>query len=107
MEKEISISLVRQGASPEWWNAASLALMEVAKTKLSFTTDDVWEALNAKNPPECREPRVMGALMVQASKSELAFPTPSFRMSGRGVCHNRPLRVWQSNVMEGGNVLHR
>lgn len=70
--------------------AATKALVKVAKTKRSFTTDDLYAVM----PKETHgDARLMGAFMAEAKKSTIVSVTKRFKRSKRT---GGPLRVWKS-----------
>lgn len=77
-----------------WQKAALEQVRQLALTRPTLTTDDVWEVLEM--PP--REGRQLGALMAACRSSGLIEPTPEQVPSQRPNCHRRPVRVWRSLV---------
>lgn len=92
--KERGIDRAERGAGEAWMTAALAAVRRLARERVTFTTDDVWQLVG--QPPE---PRAMGAAMRAAGKLKLAEPTGNFEMSRRAACHRRPLRVWRSTAL--------
>lgn len=96
MDKEAAIAKAWEGAPEEWRHLAVEAIREVALNHAELTSDDVW-ATGLPSPPE---PRAMGPALRVAAKEGYIKPLPRYRESGRRVCHNRPVRVWESLICE-------
>ncbi len=75
--------------------AAVKAVVKLAKTKRSFTTDDIWAALPASATAGV-EPRALGAIMTSAQDQGAIKATGRYKPSKRPECHRRPVRVWKS-----------
>lgn len=79
---------------------ALLIVDALASDHATFTTDDVWAALDTQqaaifyNAPD--EPRLMGVVMQTAQRQGVIRPTMVFKRSERPVCNKRPVRVWES-----------
>ena len=63
----------------------------VAERGAPFTSDDVWTAAKLK----CREPRVLGPVLMRLAKERVIEKTGRLRQAHRGVNHARPQTVWQ------------
>lgn len=96
--RDAAIDRVGASAPEDWMRRAVRAVEKVAAVNEEFTTDALWDLIE---PP--REPRAMGAVMVEAAKSKLCEATERTRKSKRKECHNRPLRIWRSLVFVGRN----
>lgn len=97
--RDEAVTRVRWNADPEWFRHALIIVYSLAMAKRYFTTDDVWEAL-AHSDITTPEPRAMGAVMRMAAKDDVCKATEHYTNSKRRMCHARPLRVWQSLVVE-------
>jgi hypothetical protein len=75
------------------------AAVATAKRLQSFTTDDVWEALDGWGVAAI-EPRAMGAVMRRLKREGKVKPLQLWQLSKRPECHRRPLRVWHSFLTE-------
>jgi hypothetical protein len=95
--KEAGIGAALRNADEAWVTAALASVFRVASEREHFTVDHVW--MHGDGLPTPREPRAMGSVMRVASKAGWVSPTPDHWMSKRPVCHRRPLRVWQSNLL--------
>lgn len=94
--KAEAIQRVADNADAGWVESALLAVETLSNTQNTFTTDDVWRVLLARNIELPHEPRAMGAVMNLAVKRSWCAPTDRYVQSIRVACHSRPLRVWRS-----------
>ena len=94
--RDEGITRAEEHAPDVWWELAWGCVRAVAAVKAEFTTDDVWELLEAQPAPAPPEPRAMGAIMRRAKRERLAEPTDRTKLSTRPACHRRPVRVWAS-----------
>lgn len=85
-----TIKKAGENANAEWWTQAVRAVQHVAGTRSRFTTDDVWELLDAST----HEHRAMGAVMRHARSMGWCTPSREYQPSTRDVAHGRPVRVW-------------
>lgn len=76
------------------WKAQVWAVIERLPTGDEFTTDTIWQACHDEGIGAPREPRALGALMVEAARSGLVAATDRYVSSQRVACHARPIRVW-------------
>lgn len=98
--RDASIKQVGDAADREWKNAALAAVKKVRFAFEEFTTDHVWQQLDAWAKAgfcahETHEPRALGAVMQSAKKLGLIVPTDKHTLSVRKECHARPVRVWK------------
>ncbi len=54
--KEKAIATVATNTNPDWWQAC---YNTIATTTNTFTTDDIWQALEDQSLPTPHEPRAM------------------------------------------------
>jgi hypothetical protein len=94
--KEDGIARAESAANPAWAAFMMAALVEVAKTRRFFYTDDIEELRQQRGGPATHENRAMGALMRRAKRDGICAPTNRFEPSKRVTCHRCPRRVWQS-----------
>lgn len=80
------------GATIHWLVKAEHVIIELAKTKLPFTTDAVWHKLGEHNTT--REPRALGGVMRKLANDKVIITTGNYQKSVRKECHRRPLAVW-------------
>lgn len=93
--KQQGIEASYQHAPSIWKQAASDALMKLAKTKAEFTTDELWDLL-AEQGVHTGEPRALGAIMQSAHRSGMIKATGKYVPSYRR--HKAPIILWQSNI---------
>lgn len=99
LARDIALDRVKAAAPVDWFTACRRAIRYLALTRTTFTSDDVWERLRTY-PVEIPEPRAMGAAMRGARLDGLITPLPEWRISKRPACHCRPVRVWQSQLLQ-------
>jgi hypothetical protein len=92
--KNKAIAQVASNANPDWYNQVYNIIRDIATTTDTFTTDDVWQAIEHQQLPTPHEPRALGAIMRHAQRDNLIQPTNSYVPSHRVACHARPIRVW-------------
>jgi hypothetical protein len=93
--KQEGIEASYQHAPSIWKQAASDALMALAKSKPEFTTDELWDIL-AKQGIHTGEPRALGSIMQSAHRSGMIKSTGKYVASYRR--HKAPIILWQSNI---------
>lgn len=79
---------------PTWAELAYQAVLDVAKCKQSFTTDDVMESMG--DVPCDVDKHVMGSVMTRAATAGAIRKTDSFIPCKRKNQHGSPRRVWIS-----------
>ena len=99
--KRADIIAVDQAADPVWKTNAKRAVFDLASTRTTFTTDDVWNLLQKRNEEAPREPRALGAIMTAAASKQIIRASANYVESTRPECHRRPIRVWQSLIAKG------
>lgn len=95
----LAVDVVGENADDAWFSAALVVVRELARQSIgpisfTFTTDEVWLALEENPDVGTREPRAMGAVMRAAAQQGWVRATSHYRKSVRVECHARPLRVW-------------
>lgn len=90
--RDAALDAVEDSAPDDWKELAYAAVLRCAETFEYFTSDDVWEALDAVPP----EPRALGAIMAAARRAGAIVPTDRVTKSYRPTCHSRPVRLWRS-----------
>lgn len=98
--REDAIVRANRHAVETWKTATFGVIRHLAETCLSFTTDDVWMALQEIPDVATHEPRALGSMMREAAKSGWITPTDGYVNSQRPTCHARPVRVWRSRLWE-------
>jgi hypothetical protein len=96
--KEEGMAMAEAGASEAWKAAASSAIAEAAKSYRKFSSDEVWVILHSKGISAPTEPRAMGPMMRNASRSGLISKTGYSKISDQEHNHARPVAVWKSQV---------
>jgi len=96
--KEEGMAMAEAGASEAWKAAASSAIAEAAKSYRKFTSDEVWVILHSNGITAPHEPRAMGPMMRNASRSGLISKTGYSKISDQEHNHARPVAVWKSMV---------
>lgn len=92
--REQAIDEVEENAEMRWLTEATTALLRVAQTRGTFTSDDVFMAM-PEDVRYVREPRAMGAIMRSGVRGGLIEPTGEFRETDHVASHRRPKRVWR------------
>jgi hypothetical protein len=106
-DKEEGMERARRAAAPAWRTWFAQAIVEVAKKKPFFTTDDVERLRIHRAGPTTHEYRAIGPLMLEAARNGVCAATDDWAESRRRVNHRRPLRVWQSLIYRGPAVPRR
>jgi hypothetical protein len=98
--RDAAIERVEAHADDDWKAAALAAVELAARTRETFTGDDVWNM----GLPKPREARALGPVMLGAARAGLITRTDEVRDSTQPGCHRGLVRVWRSNVYEPGSV---
>ena len=93
--RDKAIAQVEANADPTWKTQARNAIRWLVRSRLEFTTDDVWQEMADRRYELPREPRAIGALMVEAAREGLIEATDRYVPSARPDCHRRPVKVWR------------
>lgn len=93
--KQQGIDRAERGAPRRWLDQALLCVRVLAERQATLTADDLWGLID-----QPREPRALGAVMRAATAKGLVRATSEWRLSKRGACHRRPLRVWESLIVQ-------
>ena len=64
--RDEALEQVEAHAAPGWKQAALDIVHELSATTADFTSEDVWELLNARELNGTPEPRALGAIMTRA-----------------------------------------
>lgn len=82
------------------WDAFAFEIVRrLALTERAFSTDAVWEILDALPKPE--DPRALGPILLRARKEGLIAKSDLVVSSNRKACHARPTAIWLSIPMNG------
>ena len=90
---EEAIQQAEAHADKAWLDAARRTVARLAELGIPFTTDAVWEQLDALDV-HTHEPRALGAVMRQAARDGLLTNSGRYVKSTRADCHSRPVPVW-------------
>ena len=82
-------------AGDTWRDQAETAVRTVARMRLTFTSDEVWDFMQSHNYPEPPNRSALGAVFKALGKAGVIRVTGEWRNSARPETHTRPLRVWQ------------
>lgn len=98
--RDESLQQVEDNANAVWTNLVIQLIRDTALSFFTFTSDDIW--LKLQNYPDIttHQPSAMGAMFKAASHMKLITPTDRFTASKRPSSHARPIRIWQSNLLE-------
>lgn len=97
--RDEALERVEANANEQWMHTAWQVLCRVARMDDEFTSDAVWDILNAEHPEvHTHEPRAMGALMKRGQRAGLMEPTDKFVRTPRPQAHKAPVMVWKSLV---------
>jgi hypothetical protein len=88
-----AIAQAHDGAPAGWTDRALLVVERLARECPAFTTDRVWDYIEAP-----AEPRALGGVMRRAVAAGWIRQTDQFEKSMRGERHRAPMRVWQSRI---------
>lgn len=99
-QRDEAIDRSESNASPTWKQAFWDALVHVARSEESFTTDEVWEQL-AQLPhiPNTVDNRAAGGVVMRASRRGIIKLTNTTKPSRRKHCHAMLTRVYESRVV--------
>lgn len=92
--KREAIERVERNASLDFLVFARTVALRIASAQQNgFTTDAIWEVLDAAGvkPPE---PRALGAVMQKLAREGLIRKTGEYVDSCRAACHGRPVPIW-------------
>lgn len=94
LQTDAAVNRAGNNADITWLNEARSAVKILCKQGNDFTTDDVWDLLQGVNA-FTHEPRALGAIIREMSKTGAIYSTGGYRKSIRPECHRRPLAVWR------------
>jgi hypothetical protein len=99
--RDEALEQVEENANKAWTDLVTKIIADLANQMAQFTSDDVWKELSNYPEVQTHQPAAMGAMFRKASKSGHIQPSDSFIASKRSVSHARPIRVWNSKLLEG------
>ena len=82
-------------ADVAWRGAAATIVRDLARTHAEFTTDHVWQQLDALGY-STTEHRAMGAVMRAAALDGVIVKTDRVAPSTRPCSHRRPVAIWRA-----------
>ncbi len=91
-ERDEALTRVDENANAQWKQTCTNVVLLLARTRLTFTADDVWFYLEKHHDVSTHEPRALGAVLNQLSKAGRIHPTGGYAPSVRR--HAAPIRVW-------------
>lgn len=98
--KKDGMDRAERAADPAWWAATMQALIDVAREKQYFHSDDIVLRRRERGAVSTHEPRAMGPLMRQAHSDMVCSPTDRWTPSAQSANHRRPVRVWRSMIYQ-------
>lgn len=81
-----------------WVEKAYSAVVDAANSYDTFSTDEVWEALEIFGEKAPADSRLMGSVIKRAEAERVIIGTFNFKRSRRGINHGRPVRLWRSGL---------
>ena len=94
-----SIKRVAGNSKDDWVVVALRAARWLARKQPTLTSESIWEVMETYYPDRSTpEPRAMGSIMRRIAASGVITATDQTVKSGKKKNHNRPLRVWKSNI---------
>lgn len=100
--RDEGMSCVEAGASIGWGDLMYELVLEVARSKVRFTSDDVFDLADKRGTSATHDLRAFGPVMMRAARERVCAkaniaPIPSRRVS----LHASPRAVWDSLIFEG------
>lgn len=96
-----AVARARANAHAEWRRLAYQAGIALARERDTFTSLDVTHYLLVHHPDATtHEPRALGAVMRDLARDGAISPTHEWIPSQLPGNHNRPVRVWSSELFE-------
>ena len=102
--KKKGMERAARACNPEWWAFMLAAVVEIARAKPFFFTDDIERLRVQRQGPRTHENRAIGPLMMHAKKQGICEPTDQWAPSSQSVNHRRFMRVWYSHIYQGPKV---
>lgn len=99
-KRDEAIARGASAADKLWMRGVEAAIYYLATTLDEFTTDDIWDHMESMEVTTPVETRSLGGAMRRAQAEGWIKPTDRFLNSERPSCHSRPVRVWQSRIVE-------
>lgn len=86
--RDDALEQVADAADAEWLELACAVILQVARAKRTFISDDVWDA----GLPSTREDRALGPVFRKLAMERRIYKTGAMRPSNRS--HRSPKPVW-------------
>lgn len=93
IERDEAMKQIEENTRKEFTECARQAVLNVAKMRFTFTTDDVWQWLETHRSTEAHDNRALGPIMAKLAKDHLIEFTGNYEPSVRRHCS--PIRVWR------------
>lgn len=94
-ELDSILTSIENGRDSEWIRNALRVLRQIGPQHGTFTSCDLWLALEVLGIISPDEPRSMAVVITKAKKFGWIKSTDMWRTSSRRVNHGRPVRVWR------------
>lgn len=93
--KREALERVERNAPSEWLASARAIATRVAMAHPNgFTTDAIWDVLDASGLGHPPEPRALGAVMAALARERIITKTGAYVDSKRAECHGRTICIW-------------
>lgn len=93
--KREAMDTVDHNADADWKDLADSAIKTVALRGIEFTTDDIWELLDASGVPRPHEPKAIGPRMKAAANAGIVEATGRIASSTQRQGHGRTVRIYR------------
>jgi hypothetical protein len=101
-DPQLGAHLATEGAQISWDHSAETfkdtarqTILDVARMRLDFTTDDIIRWVETHNLPAPDNNSAWGHIIKQLAKNGHIVFTGNYRTSARANAHSKPLRVWR------------
>ena len=79
-------------ANTEWKSTVEAVILHLGRMRPTFTSDDVWDYLEAHHKVDTHEPRALGPILTALAKTKTIRATGDYTPSRRR--HAAPIRIW-------------
>jgi hypothetical protein len=94
--RDEGMSRAEAGSGEDWREHAREIVLDVARQKQEFTSDDIWLA----GLEEPSEPRALGPVLARLKKEGAIFKTGRFVQTARVSRHATDIAVWGSTTYQ-------
>lgn len=94
--KQQAVDEVENNANKVWLYTAQRIVETLAKTKVTFSSDDVWEELDRIRMNRPHEPSAMGAVFRNCARNKVCRKTGRYFPSKQSTNHQRDIAEWES-----------